>query len=185
MHHQTIVVFTCCRLHLPRPVYVLTKALSPGMQHSLTLHFRVASGFLTRVADSFLEPEHSMRELGFRVSKGGLSPQEASQWYTIVTASLDCAPAQRDAICDLVSNKHLRESCWASPQMAAPSGDPSREGGPAVGTQDVQEGHSALLNSLARNAQLAPYCMVGPGGRGGGGDVQDPAGRGEADFAHS
>ena len=62
-----------------------------------------------------VDSHKSLRELGFRVCKGVLSPEEASQWYTIVTASLKQVPAQRDAAWDLVSNEHSRECCWAFP----------------------------------------------------------------------
>ena len=58
----------------------------------------------------------SLRELGSRVCKGVVSPKKASQWYTIVTASLEEAPAQ-DAFWDVVSNEHPRESDLANPKL--------------------------------------------------------------------
>ena len=64
-----------------------------------------------------VDSDDSPRELGFMVCKGVLSPEEASQWYAIVTASLEQAPAQRDGVWDLVSSEHSRESCWANPKL--------------------------------------------------------------------
>ena len=64
-----------------------------------------------------LDSDDSLRELGFWVCKGVLSREEASQWYTIMTASFEQASTQRNAIWDLVSSVYSRESCWANPKV--------------------------------------------------------------------
>ena len=88
--------------------------------------------------------------------------------------------------CTLASSlqRALARVLLGQSQTASPLGYPPREGSHAVGTRDVQEGRYALLSSAAHDAQLAPYCMVDPGGQGGGGDVRDTGGRGEANLAH-
>ena len=64
-----------------------------------------------------LDSNDSLGELGFMVCKGVVSLGEASQLYTILTASLEKAPAQWDAVWILVSNEPTRESCWGNPKL--------------------------------------------------------------------
>ena len=48
---------------------------------------------------------------------GIVSPEEASQWYTIVHGSLEQPPAQWDVAWDMISNTHTCEACWADPKL--------------------------------------------------------------------
>ena len=63
-----------------------------------------------------------------------------SQWYTIVTATWEQAPKQRDAIWDLVSNKHSRECCWANPKVPRRLGTRARKPPMLMGRETCKRG---------------------------------------------
>ena len=52
-----------------------------------------------------LASHESLKELGFRVLKGVVDKEEASQWYAIVRASLGSKGRQQEEVWDLISNR--------------------------------------------------------------------------------
>ena len=58
-----------------------------------------------------------LKQLGFRVLKGVVTKEEASQSYAIGRASLDSTGSQQEEVWDLISNKDSREACLAVPTL--------------------------------------------------------------------
>ena len=55
----------------------------------------VSSVFSHNLPSLDLASDESLKELGFRVLKGVVHKEEASQWYTIVRASLESTGSQQ------------------------------------------------------------------------------------------
>ena len=69
-----------------------------------------------------------------------VSLEEASQWYTVVTGSLEQHAAQQDKTWDMISHTQWCDACWVDPKLPCRWGEPSRQVGRGAGVRDVQAG---------------------------------------------